>query len=355
VRVTANSPRADIPTGEISLYDHEGAPSLPYFCSHTLVEADNGNWTCTSPATYWTAGNKTVTARFDSDNSCQISSITTPDLIHEVKQSPTIVSLAVNPWIGHINESLTVTVSVQAAAPGAGTPTGWVIVDFPGFGARRVDLSSSGIGLVTFAPLSNPGTFTISVQYPEEADENYEASGNTINVDVYAATPTLLLTPTYTVPPPTPTKTPVPIYCPRIEPSNYDIFQFGSAIQVPILNPAVGGAVNQNVTSVEIYWPREPEARLQEIRFGGSVNSCTTTGNPGGRNCLWRDTAGLYPSPQTVTNTTSGWDNSYAGLNVSVSKFMHLVFNHALPTGPYLLVIRFSGQNCVLEIERYKN
>ena len=41
-------------------------------------------------------------------------------------------------------------------------------------------------------------------------------------------------------------------------------------------------------------------------------------------------------------------------MNKGENKTMRMVFNHSMPMGSYLIVIRFSQNNCVLEIEREK-
>ena len=92
-------------------------------------------------------------------------------------------------------------------------------------------------------------------------------------------TPTFIIpeaTATNTAIPMIPTKTPLPDYCPNLA-SGGDIFQVGSAIQFEIANPNVSGATKTDVTSVELSWPSDPAANLQELRFGGSVNTCDST------------------------------------------------------------------------------
>jgi hypothetical protein len=345
------------PTGEISVIDDIGVLN----CAATMTAAMNGNYTC--PAVkYNIAGIRTIKARFDSDNTCQVSSTTSdpgPDPTHEVLAADTQISLGVEPSFLQINQSMTVNISVTA--PGTGiTPSGFVMVKFPGQtpnnADRKLTLSATGTASTTYVP-TTAGVFTITVDYPgdnaDPAKNNLLPSTASINVSIGVPTPTFVNTstplPTVAV---TPVKTPLPAYCPYMNPGTYDIFQVSSALQLPILNPNVSGAASQNVSYVDITWPSDPAAYIQEIRFGTAVDTCTTTGNP--KNCLWKNTSGLPPTHQVISNSTSGWDNKYSDLSKGATKFMRMVFNHSMPMGHYHILIRFSALNCQIELDRDK-
>jgi hypothetical protein len=357
-RVVADDLKVDYPpTGTVYLYD-DGDPV--YMCEGTLEGETENTSVFVCPdldnyPVYVHAGERTIRVVYESDDVCFNSSSTEspgPDPVHIVEPAATDLVLGVSPPTGHVNESLTVTVRAQAVAPGAGTPTGWVVIKFPGQADRAVDLVD-GAATSTYVP-TVAGSFTITVEYPEEADLDFLGVTETINVTIVsatstpAATPTLVFTPTPIM---TPTKTPLPAYCPQLS-SDSQFFSIGSAIQLSINNPNVSGSSNTTVSSVELSWPSDPAANMQEIRFGSSVNTCDPSGGNG--NCLWQNAAGLGPTHQNITSSTAGWNSDYAELRRNATKTMRLVFNHSLPRGSYHLIIRFSTNNCQLEIEREK-
>ena len=112
--VTVSAPGAGTPTGTVTISD--GTDS----CTGTLPATS-----CQLTST--TVGAKTLAATYNGDTNFNSSSA--PTASHQVNPSPTttaIVSDTPDPSV--VGQPFTVTYSVAAAAPGAGTPTGTVTV-----------------------------------------------------------------------------------------------------------------------------------------------------------------------------------------------------------------------------------
>jgi hypothetical protein len=175
--VSADEARVDYPpSGTIDL--HDDVTGIPYSCSGTLSDETEHTsvYVCSEPATYYHAGLRTISVRYESDDTCFLSSNTTepgPDPTHLVVQADTTIQLGVQPatWLLGSSAPLHVTAIVQSPA---GTPPGYVIITFPGQAPVNVPLVN-GMASADFIPTS-AGTFTITANYPEDADPDYAAS-----------------------------------------------------------------------------------------------------------------------------------------------------------------------------------
>ena len=107
VRVAADEPRVDYPPqGTIDL--HDDLTGEMYSCAGTLVDETEhtSTYVCGSKATYWHAGLRTISVRYEPDpvdGTCFLPSNTTdpgPDPTHLVNQAVPVITLGVSPSVG---------------------------------------------------------------------------------------------------------------------------------------------------------------------------------------------------------------------------------------------------------------
>src|SRR4030042_1411479 len=143
VRVTGDNPDGLSPYGTLTVDDGHGAT-----CQRTVTSGSYPNgWAWDCNLTSYTAGNLTVTATFvPSDDNFNGDSDTEP---HQVLQADTTTSLTSSPNPSSEGQSVTLTATVAAVAPGSGTPTG--LVSFYADGALLGTGTLNGSGVATFS------------------------------------------------------------------------------------------------------------------------------------------------------------------------------------------------------------
>ncbi len=160
--VSAESPAAGTPGGEILISDGEGSS-----CTITLAA---GAGSC-DIATFVVGKTEeiTVTAEYKGDENYKTSNVTGT---HDITRADTVTTItSISPEPGVTGEKYAVSVSVAAVSPGSGTPNGKVTV---GDGGSTCDVTlSSGAGTCTLEGLE-PGAYTVSADYL--GDDNYLAS-----------------------------------------------------------------------------------------------------------------------------------------------------------------------------------
>lgn len=154
--VTVTAPGAGTPTGSVSFFD--GA---------TLVGTglvSGGVATLTTSA--WTLGSHALKAVYNAD--AQFTGSTSPVITQSVNQAGTTTALnsAPNPSVS--GQTITLTASVTAVAPGSGTPTGTVGF-FDGATLLGTSVVSGGVALLTTNRLS-VGTHNLTALYHGSAN-----------------------------------------------------------------------------------------------------------------------------------------------------------------------------------------
>ena len=162
VTVTAAAPGAGTPTGTVNVTRDGGTP----VCAITL---SGGTGSCTPSLT--TPGAYTLTGAYGGDANFNGSNDTDAHTVNKANSAVTVTS-AVDPSVS--GQTFTVTATVTAAAPGAGTPTGTVNVTRDGGTAVCAITLSAGSGSCTTS-LTTPGAYTLTGTYGGDANFN----GNT--------------------------------------------------------------------------------------------------------------------------------------------------------------------------------
>jgi len=141
--------------------------------------ANAASASCTIPQSSMGAGSHTAKFVYAGDANNQASNAT---LTQTVNAAPTVTTITPPSGI-RLGESLNVTVSVGAQSPGAGTPTGTVIVEDGG--ANCTALLSNGTGSCTLTPPAPAGSHQLRATYT--ATSEFASSAGVANLTVNAA------------------------------------------------------------------------------------------------------------------------------------------------------------------------
>lgn len=340
------------PEGVVEIYDMDAPasfrctfnvpnpvqPSLPVSCPEPLVPAGG----------YTTAGIRRFAVHFDAppynSTDCDLTTYSDqmienePLEVYKADTSVEIISHVDEPsWPG---QAIMVTFRVTVDAPGAGTPTGWVVVR-----------SNDGINPETTCsgpvdPLTGIGTCsglypvidtTLTARYigtdtiNETGDPNFNSSED--------SAPVLHL-----VHPP-PTEEP-PDYCPWIVEGSLAIVntnnQYGGQMEISNADGELTA-----IDNVEISWPVENDVGVEEIRFGpnATIDACSTSDPQEGGNCLWQNdystNGDLTPPYRLIDHLVSNWRDQYSVLPAGEAKTLRLLFSSDLPSGIYRVRINF--------------
>ena len=176
VAVAPVPPGAGTPTGTITVNDGGGN-----MCTIVLP----GGTSCSLPST--SVGPKVLTATYPGDMNFNPSGDTES---HQVNQSPTTTTITSDlPDPSVVGQSVTVNYTVVAAAPGAGTPTGNVVVTISGGAETCTGTVAAGTCTLT---LTTAGARTFTATY--SGDTNFLASSDTEDHQVnQAATTTTII------------------------------------------------------------------------------------------------------------------------------------------------------------------
>ncbi len=150
------------PTGTVSVSDGAAQCTTPALSS--------GAASCNLAST--TAGAKTLTASYAAQGVFAASQGTTAHTVNKANSTTAIPSATPSP--SGVGQAVTVNYTVQAVAPGAGTPTGNVTVSISG-GSESCTASVAS-GSCQLTPLS-AGSRTLTASYP--GDANFNASSGT--------------------------------------------------------------------------------------------------------------------------------------------------------------------------------
>lgn len=338
-KVTADD--GTTPTGAVSYSDSDGEAFGPFVLN-------KGAYTFSSIA-YKTAGKKTISFRYDSDNVCHNNTAITD---YEYIVEPAVTTLVIddpNDPSG-LGTNVYFTVRLLVTSPGAATsagPAGSKIKVTMGLGSCEATLDSTLAGTCYMRP-TQLGVLTVTARFNETA--NYlgsydEESHQVVNPQTATFYPT----------PIQPTSTPeAPNYCAVASDLNFSTSQ---AIDFKITTPDISGAA-ADLTAVDLEWPSMPAANWIEVRFGaqpdpGSCNLTSATGEP---NCVWKSAlaSGIAPPTQTVSNSDSGpqqWNGVGVGLGQNSTKYMRLVFDHSLASQQHYTIIAHFSNGCKVPIQ----
>ncbi|MFE9771725.1 beta strand repeat-containing protein [Streptomyces sp. NPDC005931] len=180
------APGAGTPTGTVVFDFGDGSPAQ----SGTLVDG-----TATVTHAYTSAGGSpfTVTATYAGNGDFTGSSGTDT---HTVDPSATTTTVTTAPDPSAVGQEVTVTATVAPVAPGSGTPTGNVTIDF-GDGSPAVTVSlAGGTASVTHTYTSTSGTpYVVSATYGGDADFAGSSGSDTQTVNAAATEVTLASAP----------------------------------------------------------------------------------------------------------------------------------------------------------------
>lgn len=161
--VSANAPSTGTPTGTVVISDAAG-----HSCTITLALGTGScNITETTPNTY------TLTGTYAGDSDFA-SSVGTTSLV--VNKANTTTSVTFTPSSSVSGQSVTINATVAPVAPGAGTPSGQVIITDTGGTQTCTMTLADGIGSCTIAE-PTPGSYTVNAAYQGSADFN-TSNGN---------------------------------------------------------------------------------------------------------------------------------------------------------------------------------
>jgi hypothetical protein len=129
-------------------------------------------------------GTHVVTAFYEGDGNCEASA--SSPLTIEVSKAPTSITFSTpNPSLSHLGEGFFLPVTVGAANPGSGTPTGSVRLHDGGVPVATQALENGGATLSM--PTDSLGTRTITVTY--DGDDNFAPSSGGLTLDVVPVDP----------------------------------------------------------------------------------------------------------------------------------------------------------------------
>ncbi len=140
--VAAVSPGGGTPTGSVTVSDGTAT------CSGTLT---SGAGSCSLTST--SAGSKTVTATYTSDNG-NYNTSTSAGVAHTVNAASTSTALTSSDTTPVFGQSVTFTATVTAVSPGSGTPTGTVTFKDSGTPIGTGTLNGSGVATFITSSLS---------------------------------------------------------------------------------------------------------------------------------------------------------------------------------------------------------
>jgi hypothetical protein len=179
VSVAAVAPGTGTPTGSVSITDGTGAT-----CTITL---SGGAGSCSMASS--TAGAKSLVATYASDaNFNGSTSVSEPHTVNKANTTTTIGTVTPEPSV--VGQSYTVSVSVSAASPGAGTPSGSVTVSDGTGGTCTVAALSGGAGSCSLTSTSY-GAKTLTATYGGDSNFNGSAGTKAHQVNQAATTTTI--------------------------------------------------------------------------------------------------------------------------------------------------------------------
>ncbi len=173
--VTANSPGAGTPTGNVVVTISGGAET----CVGTVAAG-----TCTLTLT--SAGARTLTATYAGDANFNGSSDTEAHQVNAANTTTTITSANPDPSV--VGQSVTVNFTTLSIAPGAGTPTGNVVVTISGGAETCTGTVAAGTCTIT---LTSAGARTLTATYAGNADFNGSSDTEAHQVNAANTTTTI--------------------------------------------------------------------------------------------------------------------------------------------------------------------
>ena len=180
--VTAQAPGAGAPDGVVDIDDGSGNT-----CQITL---SNGQGACSLVSTG--PGLKTLTASYGGSTSFNPSSGTAQHTVDKIDTTTAILADLPDPSV--IGQPYTITASVTAQPPGAGTPGGTIDIDDGGGNTCQATLSNGqgACSLVSIA--AGPKTLTVSYRGSASFNSSNGTAQHTVN-EILPLEPPLVLTP----------------------------------------------------------------------------------------------------------------------------------------------------------------
>ncbi|MEU8828343.1 Ig-like domain repeat protein [Streptomyces sp. NPDC048636] len=227
------SPGTGTPTGEVTFDFGDGSPTV-------TVDTVGGLATVTHPYATTAASPYTITATYSGDTGYATSTVTTT---HTVQQTATTSTVTIGQGPTVVGEAVTVTATVTAVPPGAGTPDGTVTVDF-GDGTTPVTAPLVGGALsVSHAYTTSLGSpYTISAVYNGSGDfgTSVATAAHTVTQDATSTTVTAAPQPSVVGQPVTYTASVAPVGPGGGSPTGTVTFDFGDG-SLPAAVPVVAG------------------------------------------------------------------------------------------------------------------
>jgi hypothetical protein len=175
--VAATAPGTGTPTGSVTFVDTTTGT--------TLGTSNLSSGTATLAVSSLAVGTHNIQANYAGDTNFAAGSGSTTQLVNK---SSTTTAVTASPTTPVFGQSVVLTATVAATAPGTGTPTGTVtFTDENNNVLGTANLSATGVGAITVSSLT-VGGHTISANYG--GDANYQTSGGTAPVTVSKASTT---------------------------------------------------------------------------------------------------------------------------------------------------------------------
>jgi hypothetical protein len=173
VTVSRTAPATGAPEGTVAFAD-EGTP-IPGCEAVTLT---NGVATCT--VTYLLPGDHSIVATYsgDADDATSIATA----LAEQVQLDATVTTVTSSPNPSTVGDMVTINVTVKAALPGSGNPTGTVTIFVDGKAVATVALDSTVDSLAVYQTSSlTAGLHAITATF--NGDSSYNASSAAVTAD----------------------------------------------------------------------------------------------------------------------------------------------------------------------------
>jgi trimeric autotransporter adhesin len=296
--ITAVSPGSGTPTGKVEFLDG----------TTDLGTATLSDGVATLDTTALLTGANTITADYSGDSNFTSSTSTATVTIAQAASTTTIMFVPTSPVLG---QSVTLTASVSAVSPGAGTPTGTVEFLLNGTTDLGTATLSDGVATLTTTALA-AGDNTITADYSGDSNLTTSTAG-TVTVTVVQTTSTTTVSVSNSNPSAYETVTLTAVVAPSatgIEPTgSVEFLANGTIVGTAALS---GGQATLSLSSLSIGSDSITAQYLGDSNFTGSTSAAVTV-VVGTADQQWLNAVYLVQLDRAPTaSDLAYWDNQLA-------------------------------------------
>ncbi|MFE6739323.1 Ig-like domain repeat protein, partial [Streptomyces tubercidicus] len=299
--LAAEAPAAGTPTGTITFDFGDGTPTV-------TATAVGGKVTVTHAYTTAAGSPYTFTATYSGDDDFSPATDTGSQTLHP---AATTTEVSSGPEPAVVGQPVTITATVAPVPPGAGTPTGTVIIDFGDDAAPATVPLAGGAATVTHiytGSLGSPYTITATYSGSDDFTNSVDTSPQSVLPDATTTTVTSAPDPSVVGQPVTFTATVTAAEPGSGAPTGTVIFDFGDGTD-PVAQPVTDGVA----TAEHAYTGPSGSPYTISATYGGdtdfTASSATTTQSVGQAASTTVLTSSPEPAvsgqPVTVTATLS--------------------------------------------------